>query len=76
MGIRLRIDHVEITRGLPKNTRMKIKVKIMLFFFDNERVVHKGFVPHGQTVTAIYYVDVLERLQKRVIRMKGDFSAT
>nr|CAH7760696.1 unnamed protein product [Callosobruchus chinensis] len=34
------------------------------------------FVPQGQTVHAAYCVDVLQRLRKRVVRMRKDFSAT
>lgn len=62
----------------PKKARMsKSKVKTMLIvFFDSKGVVHKEFVPQGQTVNAAYYVDVLERLRKRVVRTRKDISAT
>ena len=33
-------------------------------------------VPQGQTVNAAYYVDVLERLRKRVIRVRKNIAAT
>ncbi|XP_070600301.1 sterol O-acyltransferase 2-like [Erythrolamprus reginae] len=39
-------------------------------------VVHKEFVPQGQTVNTAYYVDELERIRKRVIRMREHISAT
>ena len=34
------------------------------------------FVPQGQTVNAAYYVDVMERLRKRVIRVPKNIAAT
>jgi len=39
-------------------------------------VVHKEFVPQGQTINAAYYVDVLERLRKRVIHVRKNIAAT
>lgn len=62
----------------PKKARMsKSRVKTMLIvFFDAKGVVHKEFVPQGQTVNAAYYVDVLERLRKRVIRVRKNIAAT
>lgn len=61
----------------PKKAKMsKSKVKTMLIvFFDAKGVVHKEFLPQGQTVNAPYYVDVLERLRKRVIRVRKDITA-
>ena len=45
-------------------------------FFHAKGVVHKEFVPQGQTINAAYYVDVLERLRKRVIRVRKNIAAT
>lgn len=36
-----------------------------MFFFDSKGVIHKEFVPQGQTVNAVYYVDMMERLRKK-----------
>jgi len=36
--------------------------------------VHKEFVPPGQTVNHAFYKDVLERLQKRVQRVRKDIA--
>jgi histone-lysine N-methyltransferase SETMAR len=60
----------------PKKARMsKSKVKTMLIsFFDNRGIVHKEFVPPGQTVNAVFYRDVLERLRKRVLRVRPELS--
>ena len=43
---------------------------MLIVFFDAKGVVHKEFVPQVQTVNAAYYVDVLERLSKRFIRVR------
>ena len=52
----------------PKKARMsKSKIKSTLIcFFDNQGIVHKEFVPPGQTVNQTFYQEVLERLRKRV----------
>lgn len=56
----------------PKKCRMsKSKIKSMLIcFFDSKGIVHKEFVPPGQTVNQVLYKSVLERLRKRVIRVR------
>ena len=40
---------------------------MLICFFDSQGVVHKEFVPQGQTVNKQYYREVLERLRKRFI---------
>ncbi|PNF36801.1 hypothetical protein B7P43_G09634 [Cryptotermes secundus] len=61
----------------PKKAKMrKSKVKTMLIVvFDVKGVVHKEFLPQGQTVNAPYYVNVLQGLRKRVIRVRKDITA-
>uniref|UniRef100_A0A8B9TX61 Transposase n=1 Tax=Anas zonorhyncha TaxID=75864 RepID=A0A8B9TX61_9AVES len=51
----------------PKRARMsKSKQKSMLVcFFDRYGVIHKEFVPPGQTVNAVFYVEVFTRLVPR-----------
>jgi len=58
----------------PKKARMsRSRVKIMItVFFDSRGIVHKLFVPQGQTVNHAFYKDVLERLRKRVQRVRTD----
>ena len=55
----------------PKKARMnKSKIKSMLIcFYDSQGIVHKEFVPPGQTVNQTFYREVLERLRKRVARV-------
>jgi len=54
-----------------KKVRMsKFKIKMMLIcFFDSQGIIHKEFVPPGQTVNQTFYREVLERLRKRVARV-------
>jgi len=40
------------------------------FFFDAEGVIHREFVPEGQKVNAEFYVDVLDRLLKRIRQVR------
>jgi len=60
----------------PKKARMsRSRVKTMIFvFFDTRGIVHKEFVPPGQTVNHAFYKDVLERLLKRVQRVRTDIA--
>ena len=46
----------------------------LLLFFDSHGIVHKEFVPSGQTVNHAFYKDVLERLRKRVQRVRNDIA--
>ena len=56
----------------PKKARMsRSRVKTMIIvFFDSRDIVHKEFVSPGQTVNHAFYKDVLERLRKRVQRVR------
>ena len=46
--------------------------RILLTFFDIRRIVHYEFVPNGQTVNQVYYLEVLERLSERVRRKRAE----
>lgn len=60
------------TSPRPKKARMsKSKIKCMFIcFFDSQGVVHKEFVPQGETVNQHFYRKVLENLRKRVMRVR------
>ena len=45
-------------------------------FFYSKGVVHKEFVPPGQTVNDAFYVEVLKRLKKRVARVRPEIANT
>jgi len=52
----------------PRKARMgKSKIKLLLIcFFDSQGIIHKEYVPPGQTGNQTLYRKVLERLRKRV----------
>jgi len=46
----------------------------MLLTFSGIRgIVHYKFVPTGQTVNQVYYLEVLERLHEKVRRKRPEF---
>jgi len=53
--------HINFTEA--KKRRMsKSKIKTMLIcFFKSQGIVHKEFVPQGQTVNLHFYKEVLEK---------------
>jgi len=54
----------------------KSRVKTMLLtFFDVRGIIHYEFVPTGQTVTQVYYLEVLERLCEKVRRKRPELFA-
>ena len=54
----------------PKKARqVRSNIKSMLIcFFDQKGIVHKEFVPPGQTVNAAFYIKVLKHLRENVQR--------
>ena len=49
---------------------------MLIWFFGSHGVVHKEFVLQGQTVNQQYYREVLERLRKRVHRVRPEIADT
>jgi len=47
-----------------------VKTTLIFFFFDAEGVIHREFVPEEQKVNAEFYVGVLDRLLKRIRRVR------
>ena len=62
----------------PSKSRLqKSKVKTMLIsFFDSHGIIHKEFVPPGQTVNAAFYEQVLKRLLQRIRRVRPELHRT
>ena len=52
-----------------KISQSKIK-SMRICFFDSQGIVHKEFVPPRQTVNQTFYLEFLERLRKRVARVR------
>jgi len=48
---------------------------MLLTFFDIRGIVHYEFVPTGQTVNQVYYLEVLEMLREKVRRKRPEFFA-
>jgi len=48
---------------------------MLLTFFDIRGIVHYEFVPNGQTVSQVYYLEVLERLRENVRRKRPELFA-
>ena len=63
-----------VGQNSPKPNKLrfqKSRVKKMLIaFFDTEGVIHLEFVPEGQKVNAEFYVVVLDRLLRRIRRVR------
>ena len=55
-------------------SRSRVKTMIIVFLFDSHGIVHKEFVPPGQTVNHAFYKDVLEWLRKQVQRVRTDIA--
>jgi len=45
---------------------------MLLSFFDITGIVPYEFVPTGQTVNQVYYLEVLERLREKVRRKRPE----
>ena len=58
---------------MKKARQLRSNIKSMLIcFFDQKEIVHREFVPPGQTVNAAFYVEVLKRLRENVRRKWPD----
>ena len=57
--------------GKKKLRFQKSRVKTMLvIFFDWQGVIHKEFVPEGETINAVYYKGVIESLLNGIRRVR------
>src|SRR5215469_8012459 len=43
---------------------------MLVIFFDWQGVIHKEFVPDSETINAVYYKCVMERLLNRIRRVR------
>ena len=46
---------------------------MLITFFDSKGIIHKEFVPTGQTITGAYYLEVLKRLMGRIHRIRPEY---
>ena len=54
--------------------KSKLK-KMLVCFYDSKGIIHHEFVPEGQTATGSFYLSDLERLWKRIRRVRPEYSA-
>ena len=60
-----------------KESSAKIQVKTLLIaFLDNKGIIHKEFVPAGQTINAAFCQAVLNRLIQRIWRIRPELHRT
>ena len=43
---------------------------MLICYFDSQGIFHTEFVPQEQAVNQFYYHEILERLRKRVVRVR------
>jgi hypothetical protein len=43
---------------------------MLVIFFDWQGVIHKAFVPEGETINTVYYKVIMERLLNRIQRVR------
>ncbi len=69
-----------LSHGSARSKKVKMsksKVKTMIIvFFDSKGIVHKEFVPPGQTVNQQFYLKVLDWLRKQVVRVHPGIAKT
>jgi hypothetical protein len=60
-----------------KINKSKIKSKLIcFFFFESQGIIHKEYVPPGQTVNQTFFREVLEKLRKREVRVRPGIEHT
>ena len=59
-----------------ENEQIQNQIDAHLFFFDSQGIVHKEFVPSGQTDNQTFHREVLERLRKMVVRVRPGIART
>ena len=79
-GIKTAVDGVVITdfpaTKKKKSLLQKFKVKTLFSFFDNKGIIHKEFVPAGQTINAAFCQAILNRLLQRIWRVRPELHRT
>ena len=73
--IKFGVAHKQLTALEERTSKSKNRF-MLICFFDSQGVVHKEFVPKGQTVNRQYYRELLERFRKRVHRVRAEIADT
>jgi len=72
-GNEIREILVQVYQKKFRQSKSRVKT-ILLTFFGIRGIVHYEFVPTGQTVNQVYYLEVLERLRDKVGRKRPELS--
>ncbi len=43
---------------------------MLILFFDSKGVIHHEYIPEGQTVNALFFIQVLDRVCKRIAHVR------
>ena len=46
---------------------------MLICFYDSNWIIHKEFIPTGQTVNAVFYVGVLKRLESLIRPIQPEY---
>ena len=46
---------------------------MLITFFDSKGIIHREFVPTGETIIGAYYLEVLKRLMPRIYRVQPEY---
>ena len=68
------VAHEQLTA--PKESKNEQIKTMLICFFYSQGIVHKKFLPQGQTANKQYYREVLERLRKRVHHVRPEIADT
>ena len=61
----------------PKKSRLqKSNVKTVLIAFDSDGIIHKEFIPAGQTVNSTFYEEVLKQLLRSIHSVRPELHRT
>ena len=65
---------LEGRESLEDDNREVRQISTMLItFFDSKRIIHREFVPTGQTITGAYYLQILKRLMAKIRRIRSEY---
>ncbi|KAJ4451179.1 hypothetical protein ANN_02621 [Periplaneta americana] len=79
-GIKTAIDVMVFTDFPATKTKSRLQKSkektLLIAFFDNNGIIHKEFVPAGQTINSAYYQSVLNLLLQRIQRVRPELHRT
>ena len=46
---------------------------MLITFFNSKGIMHREYVPTGQTITGVFYFEVLKRMMARIRRIRPEY---